>query len=207
MGKLNIQAMTLGALATNCYLVSDPESGQAVIIDPAAPSTQLTGACESHGIQLIVLTHAHADHIGGVSSVHRSTGAPVCLHSEDLALYSDPVANLTQFTGAELDLPEVDCILADDDRIRVGGHILRVRHTPGHTPGSIILVGSGVAFTGDTLFAGSIGRTDLPRGSHSQIVQSLQGNIKNLPPKTIIYPGHGPKTDMDTELRTNPFLQ
>lgn len=207
MGKLDIHRMTLGDLATNCYLVVDPDDKRAVIIDPAAPSTELTRACDTHSIEYILLTHAHADHIGGVASIQQQTGSPVCLHQDDLELYADPVANLSQFTGAEVALPGIDRILADDDEIRLGESVLRVRHTPGHTPGSIILVTTDVAFTGDTLFAGSIGRTDLPGGSHAQMLKSLDTKVKNLAPGTVIYPGHGPETDIEREIRTNPFLQ
>ena len=205
--ELQVKAAAVGHMGTNCYVVCDSESGEALVIDPGAPSQTLERECEPWSVRCIVLTHAHADHMGGVGDIAELTGAGVCLHTDDVPYYEDPVRNLTQFIGMQIQLPDVQRVLEDGDEISIGEHTLTVHHTPGHTPGSIILTAPGVAFTGDTVFAGSVGRTDFPGGSHTSLMKSLRESIATLPPDTILYPGHGPQTTVKKELAVNPYLR
>jgi glyoxylase-like metal-dependent hydrolase (beta-lactamase superfamily II) len=174
-----------GAFVQNSYLV----------IDEAA------AVCTA-----IWITHAHLDHVMGVSRVRRETAAPVYLHAADRELYDHAVQQGLAF-GVAVDPPPLpDGTLAAGDTVRVGQLEFTVRHAPGHSPGSVCLVGEGVAFTGDVLFAGSIGRTDLPGGDFDTLLRSIERELLTLPDSTIVYSGHGPETTVGYERRTNPFL-
>ena len=186
---MQIESICLGALATNCYLVS--VNGTIIIIDPAEPSAPLHSLIGTRKVDLVVNTHGHFDHVGG-DWVLREQGARIRLHEADLP-YVDHYYP---------DHPPIDAYLEDGEEI---AGILRVLHVPGHSPGSIALVGEGVAFSGDLLFAGSIGRTDLPGGSMEDMRDSL-GRFLALPGNTRVYPGHGEATTLEKERRTNSFL-
>ena len=184
-----METICLGELATNCYLVE--ADSVTMLIDPAQPGDSLTSFLSGRRVDLVLNTHGHFDHIGGDWELQRS-GAQLLIHKADLPL-------VDRFYP---DHPPFDRYL-EDGNILPGG--LRVMHSPGHSPGSIVLVGDGVLFVGDLLFAGSIGRTDFPGGSMKEMNRSLARLIA-LPGDYRIYPGHGPETSLGRERRANPYL-
>jgi len=186
---MRVETVCLGELATNCYLI-DAE-GTSILIDPAQSCDALTSFLAGRDVDLVVNTHSHFDHIGGDWDLQKN-GAQLLIHKADLPL-------VDRFYP---DHPPFDRYLEDGD-ILPGN--LRVMHTPGHSPGSIILVGDGVLFVGDLLFAGSIGRTDFPGGSMSEMNESLS-RLAALPGEYRVYPGHGPATSLGRERRANPYL-
>jgi hydroxyacylglutathione hydrolase len=205
---VTVRAFGGGPFAQNGFLVACAGEGVGILVDPGAGVGEMLAAAEAEGlrIELIVLTHAHLDHVDGVPRAKRETGAPVLLHPDDEPLYrAAPVQ--AQWFGVHIDpLPPVDRALAHGERIRFGGCELEVRHTPGHAPGHVILVGDGLALVGDCVFNGSIGRTDLPGGDFQTLMRSIRAEILTLPEETVLYSGHGPETTVGHERVSNPFL-
>jgi glyoxylase-like metal-dependent hydrolase (beta-lactamase superfamily II) len=205
---MKIQVHTVGALAENCYLVVDEETNTAALVDPGAEGSRLVRAVRDSGAALgaVWLTHAHVDHVGAVAAVKREWDVPIYLHPLDRPLYAAArrVAEMYGLLPFD-DPPPADRELADGSQLRLGALTFDVLHTPGHAPGHCVLVGHGVMFAGDLLFAGSIGRTDLPFANPADMTRSLQ-RVSLLPERTLVYPGHGPSTSVVDELRTNPFL-
>ena len=205
---MQIAALTVGPLQENCYLLVDDATAQAVLVDPGAEGDRLAAAVRAAGADLaaIWLTHAHFDHVGGVEAVRRTwDGVPVFLHPADAPLYDNAARSAASF-GLPLEQPApADRALAEGDRVTVGELAFDVLHMPGHAPGHVVFVGHGVAFVGDCLFAGSVGRTDLPLANARQLGHSLD-RLAALPPETIVHPGHGPSTTIGAECATNPFL-
>ncbi|MBM3908830.1 MAG: MBL fold metallo-hydrolase [Gemmatimonadetes bacterium] len=202
-----IRSVTVGPFQENTYLVADPEAREAVFIDPGDDAPRLLDALDATGCALrgIWITHAHVDHVGAVAAVKRRHDVPIAMHPADRPLYEHAVEQGRRF-GIRMDAPpppERD--LAEDDTMTVGGLSFRVMHVPGHAPGHVAFVGHGVVFGGDCLFAGSIGRTDLPLCDPRALQRSLE-RLAALPPETVVYPGHGPTTTIGEEHRTNPFL-
>jgi glyoxylase-like metal-dependent hydrolase (beta-lactamase superfamily II) len=198
-----------GQFLENCYLVIDDASGACAIIDPGEEAGLIAFKLEAAGVTPvgIWLTHAHIDHILGVPRLRADTGAPVYLHPADRVLYDHAPEQALAFGMLSGDrLPEPDQELAHGDVLRVGELEFRVGHAPGHSPGSVVFHGPGVAFAGDVLFQGSIGRTDLPGGDYETLVKSIERELLTLPDATIVYSGHGPETTIGRERRTNPFL-
>jgi len=227
-------------LQCNCHIVGDPESREAIVIDPGDDAARILEGIERHHLKVtaIVITHAHIDHVVGLQRVHQATGAPVFMHAEDLGLYRllDKQAEWIGWRTPRA--ASIDRLLKEGDVIRWGPLEAQVIHTPGHTPGSICLYMNGTGFSlssseapsrtdpgkvgisdvspsdsgkpllfaGDTLFAGSIGRTDLWGGSFPEIIRSLKGKLLDLPDETIVYPGHGEATLIGEERESNPFL-
>lgn len=206
-----IETFPVGALGCNCTILADPVSREAVAIDPGDEAPRILKRLETEGLRLVaqIHTHAHVDHIGGTRAVAESTGARILLHEKDRWLY-DNIRMQAEWIGMEVGDPvKPDGYLAEGDEVRFGPYALRTIHTPGHTPGSLCfhLPGKDLVFSGDTLFAGSIGRTDLWGGSMPQILDSIREKL--LVPfedGTRVVPGHGPGTTIGAERRSNPFV-
>ena len=197
-----------GQFIENCYLVVDEQSRECAIVDPGEEAGLILHKLASTGAKPVAiwLTHAHIDHVLGVPRVAAETGAAVWLHTADRPLY-DAVPEQAAWFGLEAAaLPPPDRSFAHGDTVRVGELAFAVRHAPGHSPGSVSLVGPGVVLGGDVLFAGSIGRTDLPGGDFDTLIASIERELLSLPDATIVYSGHGPETTVGRERRANPFL-
>lgn len=185
-----------------------PESPETVLVDPGEDAERFLAeaARRGRGITAIWLTHAHLDHIAGVSAVHRATGAPIHLHPADRPLY-DGLPEQGRWFGLELDPPPpADVMLHHGQRLAIGPTGFEVRHLPGHSPGHVCFIGAGMVLGGDVLFEGSIGRTDLPGGDLEALLAGIRRELLVLPDDTIVYPGHGPATTIGREREGNPFL-
>jgi glyoxylase-like metal-dependent hydrolase (beta-lactamase superfamily II) len=203
---MNIDNIVVGALQVNCYIAYDEDSLDAIVVDPGDEAEKIIGFLEYRKLKVsaIVCTHAHFDHIGAIGRLKEKTAAPVILHKEDLDIYkrADKQGVLWGFHIEQQ--PEPDTYVLEGDEIAVGKSRLKVLHTPGHSPGGICLYGEGVIFTGDTIFAGSVGRTDFPGGSLTELKRSF-ARIISLPPETRIFSGHGPMTTVKDEKEDNFF--
>ena len=199
----------VGPLACNCYTVGDPSTGRAIVIDPGDDAQAIAEAAAAKGVSVtaIVATHAHFDHIVAAERLRELTGAPFYLHRDDRFLLDWMQASGRLFLGIELPpAPEIDLEAEEGDRLIAGSLELEVLHTPGHSPGSISLVAPGAVFSGDALFAGSIGRTDLPGGDAGTLARSIAGKLLTLPEEMEVHPGHGPSTSVEAERRFNPWV-
>ncbi|MBA7715687.1 Hydroxyacylglutathione hydrolase GloC [subsurface metagenome] len=203
-----LKKLVVGPFASNCYIVGSESNKEGMIIDPGDEAEVILKNVKDLGLDIksIVLTHGHIDHIGALKEVKKATGAEVAIHTDDAqALQENSVSTLL---GLSYPTPlPVDRLLKDGDSIDVSNLHFLVLHTPGHSPGCICLLGEGIIFSGDTLFNYGIGRADLPGGSHSQLMNSIQTKLMVLPDDTAVYPGHGPETTIGTERGGNPFLQ
>ncbi len=210
--RLNITAAATGPLRVNTYLVACADSGEALLIDPGGPSPQLADALNRAGWRLrwIVNTLGHADHIAGNDEWAAATGARIVIHRLDWEFFSTPEMQAAARAEGFPPLTRADVLVADGDSIPLGTGQALVLHTPGHTPGAICLSFPGHLFTGDTLFVGAAGRTDLPGGSLPQLIASLEARIMPLPDDTRIWPGHDygetPTSTLGQEKANNPFL-
>lgn len=204
---MKIKKFEVGPLFVNCYVVYDENSKEAVVIDPGDEPELIVDFIngEKLSVKYIICTHGHFDHIGSVREIKEETNAKVALHKEEIEIYRNSSVVAREFFGIEIDdQPEPDLLLKDEDLITIENLQFKVIHTPGHSPGSISLYCSGYLFTGDTLFAGSVGRTDLIGGNQRQLMNSLR-KIATLPMETVILPGHGPQTKLIIEIKSNPF--
>lgn len=202
----------VGPLDVNCWIVTDEAQGPAVIIDPGGDSDAIVESLGSNRVAAIVLTHGHFDHLGAVRPLMQATGAPLLVHANDAASITTPETNGGALFGFSESAPEATRVLEDGDEVVAGVLRFEVLHTPGHTPGGICLLardpegGAGHLFSGDTLFAGSVGRTDFPGGDARTLSRSIAEKIATLAPSTVVHPGHGPDTTIARELRRNPFF-
>ncbi len=205
------EILPVGPLQCNCSVIGDETSHEAMVIDPGDDIEEILAIVRKHHLQVkqIVITHAHIDHVGGAMKLRAQTGAPILLNQNDYVLVKMLDAQAAWIGMASPGKVEIDGGLADDQKLRVGGLEASVMHTPGHTEGSVCLYlpAKKLLIAGDTLFAGSIGRTDLPGGSFDKILKSLHGRVLALPDETLVIPGHGPKTTIGEEREGNPFLQ
>jgi glyoxylase-like metal-dependent hydrolase (beta-lactamase superfamily II) len=196
----------------NCYVITCPKTKEGIIIDPGfnneIEAEKILKFIEKNEIELryIVNTHGHPDHTCGNGFVKRKFDTPIMIHKNDAHLLGASAQAIAEALGFKTHSPEADILLEDGNSVKFGQVSLKVMHTPGHSRGSTSLVGENEVFTGDTLFAGSIGRTDFPESSNLQMQQSLQ-KLKALPNRLAVYPGHGPATTIGEEKRSNPFMQ
>jgi len=200
--------LELGPFASNCYIIGSGLTKEGMVIDPGAEAEAILKNVKDLGLNIkcIVLTHGHIDHIGAVKEVKDATGAELAMHADDAAsLQGQPFA--TMFGISYPIPPPPDRLLKDGDNVDIGDLHFLVLHTPGHSPGGICLLGEGVVFCGDTLFNYSIGRTDIPGGSYSQLLNGIHTKLMILPDNTVVYPGHGPDSTIGAERQRNPFLR
>lgn len=209
--SLLIETFTLGPIGNNTYLIIDPVTHSAALIDPSFEIQHVIKRVRqaAYNLEQIWLTHAHFDHIAGVHLLagSRTPPLPVSLHPGDLPLYHD-LGGARKFGFHVQAGPEPSVLLAHRQSLTIGEILVEVRHTPGHTPGHVVFYApsAGVVFCGDLIFYGSVGRTDLPGGNHRQLIESIQAQILSLPPQTRLFSGHGPETTVGDEIANNPFL-
>lgn len=206
-----IKRLVVGPLQSNCYVVIDEASNSLAVIDPGGDASTISRVVAESGARLthILLTHGHPDHVFSAGALQEEfPDASLLMHEQDAdVMSSDIMGFITQFYDMQEYRPmRPSGYVGDGQRMAVGELELTVIHTPGHSPGSVCYIAGDVAFTGDTLFAGGIGRTDLPGGSYQQLMQSIQSKLLKLSDDTTIYPGHGPESTIGDERRENPFL-
>jgi len=201
-------SVTVGKVQCNCYILGCEKTREGVIIDPGGDADLILEIVKRHNLSIryIILTHGHFDHIEGLSDLIRSIKAPVMLHEGDVFLYDHLDAQGQMFGFDLAPAPPFDRTVEEGDRFSFGDYTIEVLHTPGHSPGSISLLCDSSVYTGDTVFAGSIGRTDLTGGSHDTLVKSARLKIMSLDDATKLYPGHGESTTVGYEKRYNPFI-
>ena len=204
---MNIRSLIVGAFDENTYLVADEATGDAILVDPGAEPARIIDLVRDSKVALraIWLTHAHLDHIGGIAGVTRQWNVPIFMHPADAPVYAFAERAAAMY-GIEFEIPPMpDRALAEGDVLRIGAIEFAVWHVPGHAPGHVVFLGGGVMLGGDLLFAGSVGRVDLPLSDPRAMQRSLD-RLAALPGETVVHPGHGPLTTLDSERRTNPFL-
>jgi glyoxylase-like metal-dependent hydrolase (beta-lactamase superfamily II) len=202
-----IETVIVGRLETNCFVVSDEETGEACVIDPGDEPDKISACIDANSLRpvYIICTHAHYDHVCAVRELMEKYRPRLIMHERERKTYEDTKRLCMSWGFEEEDFPVPDVAATDGDEFRVGGICLRVIHTPGHTPGGMCMQGTGVLFTGDTLFRGSAGRTDLPGGDMGALLHSLK-KLMQLPPATRVLCGHEKETTIGREAGTNPFM-
>ncbi len=210
-----VERLVVGDFASCAYVVAKGDNCECIIIDPGAEGDALLKIIEKHNLtpKFIVNTHGHSDHIAANSFLkERFPDLKICIHREDARLLRSTIKNLSLFFGRKVRSPNADRFLQEEDTLEIEGCSFKVLYTPGHTKGGIALLHQAeqnepaIIFTGDTLFAGSIGRTNFPSGSQKLLVRAIEEKIMTLPDETLVYPGHGPPTTVGQERSNNPFL-
>jgi len=202
--------LAVGVFQCNCFILGCEETREAIVVDPGDHLERIIERVEGHGLNVtqIIATHAHLDHVGAMSGLGTHTGAPTCMHQEDQFLYDNLAMQADLFRLPTPPSGPVTRYLKEGDRISWGRHEAQVIHTPGHTPGSLcfFMPGEEILFSGDTLFQGSVGRTDLWGGDQPTLIRSITERLLRLPDETAVFPGHGPDTTIGFEGAENPFL-
>lgn len=201
-----VRSIVVGPLESNCFIIGDEKTKSAMVIDPGDEPDRIIETLREDGLTLeyIVCTHAHFDHVGAAPDIKKETGAKVVLHKDETEIYQG-AKDMAAFWGYDIDpLPEPDLLVGEGDDIRLGTLSFKVLHTPGHSPGGISLYGEGIVITGDTLFAGSVGRTDFHGGDMNKLRESFD-RLMTLPPSTEVLPGHGPRSTIGREQTENFF--
>lgn len=204
---MRVDVIVVGQLDVNCYIVTDTTDQESLIIDPGDEYERIQDTIQSRGTvpKYIVFTHAHYDHVCAVGDLKGAYNTSLVMHEDEGRTYRATTERCVSWGLDKEDFPLADRLVRDGDSLRLRGTTFHIMHTPGHSPGSICLYGDGTLFTGDTLFAGSVGRTDLPGGNSGHLRESLR-KILALPDETVIRSGHGPETTLKREKETNPFL-
>ena len=204
---IKINKIMSGIIEENCYIVYDSETLKSVIVDPGEDGDKIIKEIEKNGFipELLVNTHGHYDHISSDEQIRSKYKTPLAIHKNDAEMLSEPNRNGSAMFGNPVSVRKPEMLLEDGQKVSLSFTKFKVIHTPGHTKGGICLLFDGFIITGDTLFAGTIGRTDFPGGSFDEIMQSIE-KIKIFDPSTVIYPGHGSRTTLANELRHNPYL-
>ena len=205
-----LESFPVGPFQCNCMIIGCEETRTAIVIDPGGDTERILSVLSKYQLQTAYLLHSHAhlDHIGATKPVHEKTEAVTCLHEDDMFLCEHVAAQAALFGLHPIDAPRISQFLKDGDRISFGKQSVEVLHTPGHTPGSLSFYIPGIGLiTGDTLFAGSVGRTDLWKGSFPTLMTSIKKSLLTFPDETRVFPGHGPGTTIGRERSQNPFLK
>jgi hydroxyacylglutathione hydrolase len=209
MRGMKIESVVVGALETNCYLAYCEKSRACAVVDPGAEPELIFQAIAQNNLEPVILlnTHGHVDHVGANKDLKDRFNIPLHIHRADHKLLRNSfLSAIAGFLGAKAS-PEPDAFLEDGEEISVGEGTLKVLTTPGHTPGSVSFKGEDFLLSGDTLFCGGVGRTDLPGGNWTELIGSIQNRILTLPGQTRVYPGHGPDSTVDQEKNSNPYLR
>jgi hydroxyacylglutathione hydrolase len=205
------EILPVGPLQCNCSVIGDESTREGMVIDPGDDIDDILALIKKHNLKIkqIVITHAHIDHVGGAMKLGAATGAPILLNENDYALLKMMDVQASWVGMASPGKVEIDQSIGNADTVKAGSLVANVLHTPGHTEGSVCLYfpAEKKLIAGDTLFAGSIGRTDLPGGSFDKIIASLHEKLMALPDETVVVPGHGPLTNIGEERQSNPFLK
>lgn len=209
-GDMIFETIVVGELGVNCYLLADSQTKEGVVIDPGAEPERILAAVKSNGIKVtaVLNSHGHFDHIGGNRKVTETTGAGLMINKEDEHFLSRASTSARMYGLKAEDSPVPSSYLAEGDIVRFGTHEIKVIHIPGHSPGGscFYLEKDGILISGDSLFAESIGRTDLPGGSQKQLVSTIRAKLLTLPETVKVFPGHGPSTTIGHEKKHNPYL-
>ena len=203
-----IESLTVGPIQANCYILGCEETREAVVIDPGGEADRILTTLARSNLKLryIINTHGHFDHVGANKRLKDATGVPILIHRLDAPMLDQLSASAASWGLSAEDSPAPDRLLEEGDTVVFGTITLQVLHTPGHTPGGISLFTDGCVFVGDTLFAGSVGRTDFPGGNAATLKQNIQSKLFSLADDVIVYPGHMEPTTVGKERRTNPFV-